>query len=57
MTLTLREMVADPALSSDRTARILRDVGYDRVEVLGGGLTAWAQAGLPVESNIERAKA
>lgn len=65
---------ADPALSSDRTARILvyctkgpgarsllaaqtlRGMGYDRVEVLGGGLMAWAEAGLPVDTNIERAK-
>jgi rhodanese-related sulfurtransferase len=63
---------ADPALSSDRTARILlyctkgpgarsllaaqtlRGMGYDHVEVLGGGLTAWMEAGLPVESNVER---
>jgi 3-mercaptopyruvate sulfurtransferase SseA len=31
-------------------------MGYDRVEVLGGGLMAWAEAGLPVDTNIERAK-
>jgi 3-mercaptopyruvate sulfurtransferase SseA len=27
-------------------------MGYERVEVLGGGLVAWAEAGLPVESEV-----
>jgi rhodanese-related sulfurtransferase len=62
---------ADPALSADRTARILvyctkgpgarsllaaqtlEGMGYERVEVLGGGLMAWAEAGLPVEARAQ----
>lgn len=62
---------ADPALSADRTARILvyctkgpgarsllaaqtlKGMGYEHVEVLGGGLTAWAEAGLPVDTETQ----
>lgn len=60
--------VTDPALSAERSARVLvyctkgpgarslfaaqtlASMGYDNVEVLGGGLMAWAEAGLPIES-------
>jgi 3-mercaptopyruvate sulfurtransferase SseA len=28
-------------------------MGYERVEVLGGGLVAWAEAGLPVDNERE----
>jgi 3-mercaptopyruvate sulfurtransferase SseA len=31
--------------------------GHERVEVLEGGLTAWAEAGLPVEGETEPATA
>lgn len=66
---------ADPALSADRTARILvyctkgpgarsllsaqtlKGMGYEHVEVLGGGLMAWAEAGLPVDTEIQTATA
>lgn len=46
-----------PGARSLLAAQTLRGMGYDHVEVLGGGLMAWSEAGLPVESNIERAKA
>jgi rhodanese-related sulfurtransferase len=67
--------VADPALSADRSARILvyctkgpgarsllsaqtlSSMGYENVEVLSGGLMAWAQAGLPLEGDAQRATA
>ena len=45
-----------PGARSLLAAQTLRGMGYDRVEVLGGGLMAWAEAGLPVDTNIERAK-
>jgi rhodanese-related sulfurtransferase len=63
--------VADPALTADRSARILvyctkgpgarsllsaqtlSSMGYENVEVLGGGLMAWAEAGLPVEGEAQ----
>jgi 3-mercaptopyruvate sulfurtransferase SseA len=32
-------------------------MGYENVEVLSGGLMAWAEAGLPVESDTEPATA
>jgi rhodanese-related sulfurtransferase len=65
----------DPALSADRSARILvycmkapgarsllaaqtlASMGYERVEVLAGGLAAWAEAGLPVVSETQAASA
>ena len=45
-----------PGARSLLAAQTLRGMGYDRVEVLGGGLMAWAEAGLPVDTNIERGK-
>ena len=65
----------DPALSADRSARILvyctkgpgarsllaaqtlASMGYEHIEVLGGGLAAWAEAGLPTESGQQAAVA
>jgi rhodanese-related sulfurtransferase len=38
-----------PGARSLLAAQTLRSMGYERVEVLGGGLNAWAEAGLPVE--------
>ena len=40
----------DPSARSLLAAQTLGSMGYPNVEVLGGGLTAWAEAGLPVES-------
>lgn len=45
-----------PGARSLLAAQTLRGMGYDRVEVLGGGLMAWAEAGLPVDRDIEPAK-
>jgi rhodanese-related sulfurtransferase len=39
-----------PGARSLLGAQTLRGMGYDNVEVLGGGLVAWTEAGLPVES-------
>lgn len=38
-----------PGARSLLAAQTLNSMGYERVEVLGGGLMAWAEAGLPVE--------
>ncbi len=38
-----------PGARSLLAAQTLTSMGYERVEVLGGGLMAWADAGLPVE--------
>jgi rhodanese-related sulfurtransferase len=38
-----------PGARSLLAAQTLASMGYDRVEVLAGGLIAWAEAGLPVE--------
>ena len=38
-----------PGARSLFAAQTLRNMGYPHVEVLGGGLAAWAEAGLPVE--------
>lgn len=38
-----------PGARSLLAAQTLGSMGYDNVEVLGGGLMAWADAGLPVE--------
>jgi rhodanese-related sulfurtransferase len=38
-----------PGARSLLAAQTLRNMGYERVEVLGGGLNAWTEAGLPVE--------
>jgi rhodanese-related sulfurtransferase len=41
-----------PGARSLLAAQTLASMGYERVEVLGGGLVAWAEAGLPVESEV-----
>jgi rhodanese-related sulfurtransferase len=38
-----------PGARSLLAAQTLRNMGYEGVEVLGGGLDAWTEAGLPVE--------
>ena len=38
-----------PGARSLLAAQTLTSMGYGRVDVLGGGLNAWAEAGLPVE--------
>jgi rhodanese-related sulfurtransferase len=38
-----------PGARSLLAAQTLGSMGYEQVEVLGGGLLAWAEAGLPVE--------
>lgn len=40
-----------PGARSLLAAQTLASMGYERVEVLGGGLVAWAEAGLPVEGD------
>jgi rhodanese-related sulfurtransferase len=37
-----------PGARSMLAAHTLRTMGYENVEVLGGGLDAWAEAGLPL---------
>ena len=46
-----------PGARSLLAAQTLRSMGYERVEVLGGGLMAWAEAGLPVEGETQPATA
>lgn len=46
-----------PSARSLLAAQTLASMGYERVEVLGGGLDAWAEAGLPVDSEQEQARA
>ena len=46
-----------PGARSLLAAQTLTIMGYPHVEVLGGGLMAWAEAGLPVESATEPAAA
>jgi rhodanese-related sulfurtransferase len=38
-----------PGARSLLAAQTLSSMGYEHVEVLGGGLNAWVEAGLPVE--------
>jgi rhodanese-related sulfurtransferase len=38
-----------PGARSLLAAQTLTSMGYEHVEVLGGGLNAWAEAGLPVD--------
>ena len=38
-----------PGARSLLAAQTLAGMGYERVEVLGGGIIAWKEAGLPVE--------
>jgi rhodanese-related sulfurtransferase len=40
-----------PGARSLLAAQTLASMGYERVEVLAGGLVAWAEAGLPVEND------
>ena len=46
-----------PGARSLLAAQTMSSMGYERVEVLGGGLIAWAEAGLPVENETARATA
>jgi rhodanese-related sulfurtransferase len=46
-----------PGARSLLAAQTLKSMGYPHVEVLGGGLMAWAEAGLPVEGATEPATA
>ena len=39
-----------PGARSLLAAQTLASMGYDNVEVLGGGLVGWTEAGLPTES-------
>ena len=45
-----------PGARSLLAAQTLGTMGYERVEVLGGGLDAWREAGLPVEGAAEGAE-
>jgi rhodanese-related sulfurtransferase len=40
-----------PGARSLLAAQTLASMGFERVEALGGGLIAWAEAGLPVEKS------
>ena len=42
-------VVCDSGGQSARAAAILRKKGFEQLAVLGGGLGAWQQAGLPLE--------
>jgi rhodanese-related sulfurtransferase len=44
-----------PGARSLLAAQTLAGMGYENVEVLGGGLNAWEEAGLPVERAAEAA--
>lgn len=44
----------DPGARSLLSAQTLGTMGYRSVEVLGGGLVAWTEAGLPVEGGDEQ---
>jgi rhodanese-related sulfurtransferase len=46
-----------PGARSLLAAQTLASMGYEHVEVLAGGLVAWSEAGLPVESEGEPATA
>lgn len=43
-------LVCATGTSAGRTAALLRSQGYADVYVLGGGLAAWREAGLPVRA-------
>jgi rhodanese-related sulfurtransferase len=45
-----------PSARSLFAAQTLASMGYDGVEVLAGGLNAWAETGLPVETEREPAR-
>jgi len=46
-----------PGARSLLAAQTLASMGYEHVSVLGGGLNAWAEAGLPVEAEPQPATA
>jgi rhodanese-related sulfurtransferase len=46
-----------PGARSLLAAQTLKSMGYQRVEVLDGGLVAWAEAGLPIEGETQPATA
>jgi rhodanese-related sulfurtransferase len=46
-----------PGARSLLAAQTLTSMGYEHVEVLGGGLNAWAEAGLPLEGEAQPATA
>ena len=46
-----------PGARSLLAAQTLSSMGYENVEVLGGGLNAWTEAGLPVEGASQPATA
>jgi rhodanese-related sulfurtransferase len=46
-----------PGARSLLAAQTLSSMGYEHVDVLGGGLNAWVEAGLPVEGEIQPATA
>jgi rhodanese-related sulfurtransferase len=46
-----------PGARSLLAAQTLASMGYEHVEVLAGGLVAWAEAGLPVEGEAQRVSA
>jgi rhodanese-related sulfurtransferase len=43
-------LVCNTGTSAGRAAATLRSAGFTEVYVLGGGLSAWKEAGLPVRS-------
>lgn len=43
-------LVCATGMSAGRTAALLRSQGFSDVYVLGGGLAAWREAGLPVRA-------
>ncbi len=53
------ELIVYDATGTTRTAELARErlieAGYHRVSVLAGGLSAWRQAGMPVETGAEPA--
>jgi rhodanese-related sulfurtransferase len=46
-----------PGARSLLASQTLSSMGFERVEVLGGGLNAWVEAGLPVEGERQPASA
>jgi len=43
-------LVCETGTSAGRTAALLRSSGFGDVYILGGGLAAWREAGLPVRA-------
>ncbi len=46
-----------PGARSLLAAQTLVRMGYERVEALSGGLVAWTEAGLPIEGELQPARA